>query len=150
MGHCAGFEYVEHEVNMGSYFSAGGMFMTPLTILGIVMLLLMIKKAVDLFGKSATVTGKGSRDRVQVNLMLQFGVLAFFLGILSQAIGLMDAFQAIEAMGGVSPAMLVGGLRVSMIAPVYGLIILIVAFVGWMVLKNRLDSIQTPDITAVG
>ena len=131
---------------MGGYFSAGGMFMTPLTVLGIAILLLMIKKGIDLFGAASTHTA--SRNRVQVNLILQLGILTFFLGILSQALGLMSAFQAIEAMGGVSPAMLVGGLRVSMIAPIYGLMIMIVAFVGWTILKNRMDSTQQSDTVA--
>ncbi len=131
---------------MGGYFSAGGMFMTPLTVLGIAMLLLMIKKGIDLFG--AADPRAVSRSRVHVNLILQLGILAFFLGILSQALGLMSAFQAIEAMGGVSPAMLVGGLRVSMIAPIYGLMIMIVAFIGWTILKNRMDSTQQADTVA--
>lgn len=128
---------------MGGYFSAGGMFMTPLTVLGIAILLLMIKKGIDVFGAAGTRTVSG--NRVQVNLILQLGILTFFLGILSQALGLMSAFQAIEAMGGVSPAMLVGGLRVSMIAPIYGLMILIVAFVGWAILKNRMDGMERAD-----
>ncbi|MEM8484066.1 MAG: MotA/TolQ/ExbB proton channel family protein [Bacteroidota bacterium] len=106
----------------------------------------MIKKGIDLFGSA----GKSiaAQNQVRINLIVQLGILAFFLGILSQALGLMSAFQAIEAMGGVSPAMLVGGLRVSMIAPVYGLIIMIVSFVGWMILKNKMDNAQHADVGA--
>ena len=124
---------------MGDFYSAGGMFMTPITLLGVAALLLAIKKTVDVFiSKKQPAASHWST----INIILQLGILSFFLGILSQAIGLIDAFQAIEQMGGVSPAMLAGGLKVSMIAPVYGLIILLICFIVWMVLKYRVDTIE--------
>jgi hypothetical protein len=52
----------------------------------------------------------------------QSALLAAVLGILGQAIGLYDAMTVIEAMGGeVSPALLAGGIKVSFVAPLYGL-----------------------------
>lgn len=50
------------------------------------------------------------------------GLLALALGVLGQLIGLFEAFKAIEAMGGVSAAMLAGGLKVSSVTTIYGLI----------------------------
>jgi len=55
------------------------------------------------------------------------GILAFVVGVFGQLIGLYSAFIAIEEMGGVSPAMLAGGLKVSMITTLYGSIILILS-----------------------
>ena len=52
----------------------------------------------------------------------EFGLLALALGILGQLIGLYSAFIAIEGMGSISTAMLMGGLEVSMITTLYGLI----------------------------
>lgn len=124
---------------MSNLFAAGGVFMTPLTLLAIAIVVLLIKKSLDVYVRGELPAGK---HRAAVNLILQLGILTFFLGILSQAIGLMEAFQAIEQMGAVSPAMLAGGLKVSMIASVYGLIILIVAFIGWTVLKFRLNGLE--------
>ncbi len=122
---------------MGDLYAAGGMFMTPLTILGIAAIILAVKKIVDVFTKQDK---PAAQHRPMVNLVLQLGILSFFVGILSQSIGLIDAFQIIEQAGGVGPSLLAGGLKVSMIAPVYGLIILIIAFVLWSVLKYRLDT----------
>ena len=117
--------------------------MTPLTLLGIGALLLMGKKIVDVY---ISAQGPAARHRAMVNLVLQIGIFTFFLGILSQAIGLMQAFSAIEQAGGdISPALLVGGLKVSMIAPVYGLIIFMVAFIGWAALKFRLDAMAVEE-----
>ncbi|MFK7849008.1 MAG: MotA/TolQ/ExbB proton channel family protein [Rhodothermales bacterium] len=122
---------------MGHYFNAGGLFMTPLTIIGLAALVLAAKKMFDVFGRPGQ---SSSSHRASVSLILQLGILSFFLGILSQAIGLIYAFQAIEELGTVSPAMLAGGLNVSMIAPVYGLLILIFTFIVWAVLKYKLDG----------
>jgi len=124
---------------MGNLYAAGGVFMTPLTLLGIASLLLIIKKVVDVYVNAEK---PASQHRSMVNLVLQTGIFTFFLGILSQAIGLMQAFNAIEAAGDVSPALIAGGLKVSMIAPVYGLMIFMVAFIGWGVLKFRLDALE--------
>ena len=61
------------------------------------------------------------------DLIKGIGLLAVVVGILGQMIGLFSAFQAIEQMGSVSPAMLAGGLKVSSITTIYGLIIYVVA-----------------------
>jgi len=51
-------------------------------------------------------------------------VMALVLGVLGQCIGLYDMFIGIESMGGeVSGALLAGGLKVSMISTIYGLLI---------------------------
>ena len=124
---------------MFDLFSAGGVFMTPLTVLGIGALLLASKKISDVYVNAEE---PASKHRATVNAVLQLGILSFFLGVLSQAIGLIQAFQAIEQMGAVSPQMLAGGLKVSMIASVYGLLILIITFIAWSALKHRLDAME--------
>ncbi len=124
---------------MGDLYVSGGMFMTPLTMLGIGIVLITIKKVVDVYVNEDEPL---SKHKSSVNLILQLGILTFFVGILSQAIGLIDAFHAIEQIGAVSPAMLAGGLKVSMIAPVYGLLIMILSFIAWSALKYRVDAIE--------
>jgi hypothetical protein len=59
------------------------------------------------------------------------------LGILSQAVGLFQMMNVVEQMGGVSPALLAGGLKVSMLAPIYGASIFVAAIllrlaIGWL------------------
>ena len=65
------------------------------------------------------------------------GLLAIITGVLGQLIGLFSAFEAIQQMGSVSPAMLAGGLKVSMITTIYGMIIYIVAILLAIIIKNR-------------
>ena len=52
------------------------------------------------------------------------GLLALATGILGQVIGLYQMFEGIEMMNGnVSPAMIAGGLKMSTITTLYGLLI---------------------------
>ena len=67
------------------------------------------------------------------------GTFALVFGILGQLIGLMSAFDAIEQMGGVSPALLMGGLKVSLIPTLYGIFIFLISLLPWLVF----DSIVT-------
>ena len=59
----------------------------------------------------------------------EIGLLALAIGFLGQLIGLMGAFEGIEAMGGVSQSMLAGGLKVSSITSIYGLLIYIISLI---------------------
>ena len=53
-----------------------------------------------------------------------------FMGMLTLIfIGLFGAFEAIESMGGVSQSLLAGGLKVSSITSIYGLLIYIISLI---------------------
>jgi hypothetical protein len=56
-------------------------------------------------------------------ILREFGLAALAFGFLGQLIGLLGAFEAIEAAGGVSQSILAGGLKVSSITSIYGLMI---------------------------
>lgn len=62
-----------------------------------------------------------------LSLIKQAGLFSAVMGILGQMIGLYQALKAIEEMGNVSQAMLVGGLKVSSITTIYGLIVFAIA-----------------------
>ena len=68
----------------------------------------------------ALMTGRGT-GAFGKRMVFHLGLFGLVLGLLGQAIALYEAMAAIEAMGSVSPALLAGGLRVSLIAPMYGL-----------------------------
>lgn len=105
--------------------SAGGIkFTVPLLLLALAILGLMAFSFVR-------------PDRKRIGLVLHLGVFSAVFGILGQTIGLLSALDAIEAMGGVSPAMLAGGLKVSFITTIFGLANLTMALAGWTVLRYR-------------
>jgi len=65
------------------------------------------------------------------------GVLALSVGILGQIIGLYGAFKGIEQLGQVSQEMMVGGIKVSSITTIYGLIIYILSIVLNLINKQK-------------
>ena len=67
----------------------------------------------------------------QLSYGKSIGLFAMITGILGQLIGLYQAFQAIEGAGDVSPAMVMGGLKVSMITTLYGIIIYLISLLIW-------------------
>lgn len=73
--------------------------------------------------------------QAKVAMIQKAGLLAAVTGILGQLIGLFSAFEAIQQMGSVSPAMLAGGLKVSMITTMYGVFIYVIALLISLVLK---------------
>ncbi len=68
----------------------------------------------------------------------ELGILALTIGILGQLIGLYSAFNAMEQAPDISPEMLAGGLKVSMITTLYGFLIFIISLVIRIVQKPRL------------
>lgn len=71
------------------------------------------------------------------NLIKELGLFGLIVGVLGQFIGLYEAFNAIEQMGTVSQSMLIGGLKVSSITTIYGLLICIVAWLLFFLLKIK-------------
>lgn len=99
------------------FYMGGPLFMGLLTLL----LIASVTTSILVFTKKV--------PAISPSLIKDIGLLAFIVGLLGQLIGLFDAFSAIEQMGSVSPAMLAGGLKVSMITTVYGLFILIISLI---------------------
>lgn len=113
-----------------NYFVDGGiLFMLVITVFGLLMLSfsgvkiyrMLIKKEFDL---------------LQLNYILLFGSLSLIFGILGQGIGLFSAMEAIHQAGDISPSLMAAGFRVSMITPLYGIIIFIFTLLFWGILKE--------------
>jgi hypothetical protein len=79
---------------------------------------------------------KDYKDIIQTRKRLKYikslGLFGLVSGILGQMIGLYAAFNAIEKAVDVSPAIMAGGLKVSMITPMYGMIIFLISYLLWL------------------
>ena len=62
------------------------------------------------------------------------GTFAAVFGVFGQLIGLFQAFSIIEEMGDVSQSLLAGGLKVSLISTIYGILIFLISIILWFVL----------------
>lgn len=117
---------------MKDWFIMGGtLFMSILTIL------LVIIVAVSVYYAVLIASGK-SREREnfahQLKYVRSIGLFTLVTGILGQMIGLFMAFTAIEAAQDISPALLAGGLKVSMITTLTGMVIYLISILIWFLL----------------
>lgn len=115
-------------------FLAGNPFyMTLITLAGVAALVYMVKVLSD--WKTT-----GAITRQKLNGIPIAGSLAFMLGLLAQTIGLYQAMRAIERAGDVSPTLIFGGFKVSLIAPIYGLIIFVITLAIWLALVYYIQN----------
>ena len=70
-----------------------------------------------------------------LHTILIWGVLNALLGVLGTALGLVLAGKSVEAAHDVSPQLIAGGIKVALSSTVFGLLLLTVAIVAWLVLQ---------------
>ena len=118
-------------------FNMGGPFMGILTIIFLIILATSVYRGVQI-SKGDIV--HETIFRYQLACIKSIGVFALVVGILGQLLGLYDAFSVIEQMGDVTPALLAGGLKVSMITTLYGILIFLVSYLIWFALDYMAKS----------
>lgn len=110
------------------FYMGGPLFMGILTII----LIAAVALAVYIFVQG----GKKDAKAPSATLVKEIGIFGLIFGIFGQFMGLYQAFTAIEQMGSVSPALLAGGLKVSTITTLYGMIIFVIAWLLYFGLKS--------------
>lgn len=112
------------------FYEGGPLFMGMLTVVLIILIAWVAYHFLPvLFKKEAdSVKSKSHLKHIKT-----IGTFALITGILGQLIGLISAFDAVEAAGGVPMAMLMGGLKVSTIPTVYGIFIYMISLILWFV-----------------
>ena len=70
-----------------------------------------------------------------------FIALAPMLGFMGTVIGMIGAFDAIEAAGDISPSLVAGGIKVALLTTVFGLIVAIILHVFYNYIVSKIDDI---------
>jgi biopolymer transport protein ExbB len=70
-----------------------------------------------------------------------FIALAPMLGFMGTVIGMIGAFDAIEAAGDISPSLVAGGIKVALLTTVFGLIVAIILPIFYNYIVAKVDSI---------
>lgn len=126
---------------MVKLFNMGGpLFMGILTILLVILLAITVCFLLSI--GSGKATGSDS-FRHRLTYLKSLGLFTLITGILGQLIGLMTAFSAIERAGDISPAILAGGLKISMITTLYGISIYMLSILIWFLLDLWLHKKKT-------
>ncbi len=116
-----------------TYRMGGSLFMGIVSIFGLLMLFYAVKSIIKIVVRK-DYSGKG------LVYILLFGSMAFIWGVLAQAIGMFEAFAAVQEAGDISPGLIAAGFRVSMIAPFYGTFYFIISIPIWVVLREKIKN----------
>jgi hypothetical protein len=110
------------------FFMGGTLFMSILTILLVIMITWILYHFI------AGYNSKESNLEIVLRRMgygKSIGLFAMITGIFGQLIGFYEAFSAIENAGDISPGLVYGGIKVSMITTLYGISIYLTSLMLW-------------------
>jgi Biopolymer transport proteins len=106
--------------------------------------LLHYDEGIDVVEKRIASAGGVQMSLMENNLswIALFIALAPSLGFLGTVIGMVKAFDAIEAAGDISPNIVAGGMKVALITTVGGLIVAMILQVFYNYILSRIDSLS--------
>lgn len=101
-------------------------------------------EGIDVVEKRITSAGGVQMSLMENNLswIALFIALAPSLGFLGTVIGMVQAFDAIEAAGDISPTIVAGGMKVALITTVGGLIVAMILQVFYNYILSRIDALS--------
>ncbi len=105
--------------------------------------LLRADEGVEVVEKSVVAYGSVQMSQLENGLswIQLFISIAPMLGFMGTVIGMIAAFDAIEAAGDISPNLVAGGIKVALITTVFGLITAIILQLFYNYLVSKIDSI---------
>lgn len=105
--------------------------------------LLRADEGVEVVEKSVVAYGSVQMSQLENGLswIQLFISIAPMLGFMGTVIGMIEAFDAIEAAGDISPNLVAGGIKVALITTVFGLITAIILQLFYNYLVSKIDSI---------
>ncbi len=74
-------------------------------------------------------------NKKHLDLIMFLGGFSLIFGMFGQVVGMYSAAGAIQTAGDISPALIWGGFKVSMIAPIMGFVVLLVSSIMWFILR---------------
>ncbi len=97
----------------------GPFFMYPLLVILVIVLILIAKGFLN----------KGSINKT-ISLISSFTLFALVWGFLGHIIGMIGAFDAIEASGGVTQPIFAAGIKISLLTATFGSVIFLIGRLG--------------------
>ncbi len=101
------------------------------------------QEGLEIVEKSIVSYGGVLMGRLESNLswIALFIALAPMLGFLGTVVGMVAAFDAIEAAGDISPTVVAGGMKIALLTTVFGLIVAIILQIFYNYLIAKVDNI---------
>ena len=114
------------------WIEGGPFFMSLVYIMWIIVIVFVVKSVINYFSPKAT-------EKFllrQSSWILFFGSLAFLTGIFAQMVGFYEAMHVLQEVGDVSPKLIAGGFKVSLLAPLYGFLLLLLSAMYWFLYRK--------------
>lgn len=113
-------------------FEGGPLFMSLIYIMYILVIFFVIKSLINYRSSKLT-----EQFLLRQNSWILFlGSFAFLTGIFAQMVGFYEAMHVIQQAGDISPALIAGGFKVSLLAPLYGFQLLLLAGLYWFLYRK--------------
>lgn len=96
----------------------------------------MVEKSIISYG--SVEMGRLEKGLVWISLFIS---LAPMLGFMGTVIGMISAFDAIEAAGDISPSLVAGGIKIALLTTVAGLIVAVILQILYNYLVSKIDSL---------
>lgn len=96
----------------------------------------MVEKSVESYGS----VQMGLLER-NISWLSLFIAIAPMLGFMGTVIGMIGAFDSIEAAGDISPSLVAGGIKVALLTTVFGLIVAVILQIFYNYIIAKVDSI---------
>ncbi len=102
-----------------------------------------LMSAATLFGRNAIA---GLVAKTWVDAILFWGGFAAITGMLGSIVGVIIAFQSIEAAGEVSATLIAGGIKVALLSSSFGVLVLGFAALLWFGLQFKWRMLQADEL----
>ena len=116
-------------------FHEGGPFFMSLILISLLLSVFFLVMATISLNKNE------AKFKKMISLVSEMSLLGLVLGVLASVIGMIEAFDAIEAAGDISPSLVAGGIKVALITTVGGLIVAIILQVFYNYIVAKIDSL---------
>ncbi|MEH6536182.1 MAG: MotA/TolQ/ExbB proton channel family protein [Psychroserpens sp.] len=115
-------------------FTDGGTLFMSLILICLLAALFFLVRGFMNVSKSSELSNK------MLRLASDASLLGLTMGFLASIIGLISAFDSLQAMGNVDPSVFAGGLKISLLTATSGLFTFVVARIGIIILRLMLPS----------
>ncbi len=110
-------------------FNEGGVFFMSLILICFLFSVFFIVKGI-ISNKT-----NNALSKKMLKLGIDSSLLGLVIGFFASVIGLITAFDNIEAMGDANPAIFAGGLKVSLLTAIFGLFTFVISRLGILILR---------------
>jgi len=119
-------------------FFEGGAFMWLILIIAISIVILSIKKVIDLFARTNL-----NQQQIEsgLNAIIFWGAISTVIGFLSHFFGMYQAMNAIAEANDISPSIVAKGFAVSLIPIIFGLVIFMLSGILWLIFRWRRNKL---------